>query len=284
MSKKTLQEKVVAALKKAGKWHDPETVIDEPIYANRKERRAAESAQRAASLAASVKNQVDKTTSAATKVVPCSSCRRVGAWIYLGLCPTCERKLSLRAASPKLSIPATPTPKRVNEKKAKSPPPAPRKFIRLRDHTSPPMPKHLQAMKVSYERPATSRIDPVHPIVRDPDLVAKQFALEKALAQVHLDTAPGTLLYDDGKHMYVAAECSCRGTREDCARCDGRGVYPRHELVDGTATVHPNRKRPGREATRPSGFSNDSRGGVFGIREDGRFLSVPHYEGDSEIS
>jgi hypothetical protein len=81
---------------------------------------------------------------------------------------------------------------------------------------------------------------------------------------------------------YEPAACSCGGENPNCCKCDGTGVY-RRETVLGYANGPPPppavRRRAG-DARSESTFSNDPRGDQRGIREEGRFESNPHYDGD----
>lgn len=226
----------------------------------------------------------------------CFACRKMGLWGGADICPTCVSDINSRAGrlrkertvigahGPPLQRPSVPAPKakkhKPAERKAIAPPPTSME-VRLHDRPAPPLPWHLRDKDVQFERPAVSAPAPA----RHPDTLkheAEKAALETALAQVGFGTEPGALLFDDGRHRYVAAECSCRGTREECERCAGKGVYPRHELVDiGIATEPRSGGLKGRTGE-PIGFSNDSRGGIYVIREQGRFLSNPHYEGDTD--
>lgn len=84
------------------------------------------------------------------------------------------------------------------------------------------------------------------------------------------------------KVRYEQALCSCNGDNERCMRCDGTGFYAK-KIVE----------TPDREQNSPiirsvvrrkfgsnleSNFSNDLRGGDYGIRENGRFNSNPLYD------
>lgn len=204
----TIQEKIVTALKRAGQWHEPEPepIHNDPVYSNRKERRAAEATQRKAARVAARKAQAEKEAAAAPRIFACSGCDEIGVWGDIKLCPICQRDLLRNSYMLGVQSSAFSTPKRLNGTKVKRPPPVPATLIRIHDHPSPPMPKHLQALDVRYERPTPTPPKAVRPIAKDLELEVKNMALEKALAQVRLGTAPGTLLFDDSRHMYVAAE------------------------------------------------------------------------------
>lgn len=68
--------------------------------------------------------------------------------------------------------------------------------------------------------------------------------------------------------------CSCRGENNNCYKCSGTGYY-RKKLILGAASS----SSPSAVVARPlAGFSSDSRGGIYGIREQGRFDSRPDYD------
>lgn len=81
---------------------------------------------------------------------------------------------------------------------------------------------------------------------------------------------------------YENAACSCGGENANCFKCDGTGYY-RREIVE-TIDFDPTGKiakfrseivsRPKPEAH----FSNDTRGGEYGLRERGRFASSPLHD------
>lgn len=81
---------------------------------------------------------------------------------------------------------------------------------------------------------------------------------------------------------FIMARCSCGGERESCFRCDGAGFY-RKEIVtnmDECQDRIERRQTYNTTSVQENQFSNDQRGGIFGIRENGRFSSNPHYEED----
>lgn len=80
---------------------------------------------------------------------------------------------------------------------------------------------------------------------------------------------------------YEKAECSCGGENENCYRCDGTGVYVRKVMQDSSKLppALPNSGlRTKNRSPAESTFSNDSRGGDYGIRERGRFGSGPLHD------
>lgn len=67
--------------------------------------------------------------------------------------------------------------------------------------------------------------------------------------------------------------CSCGGENGNCYKCSGTGYY-RKRLAPGAIL-----NSPVAVDARPfAGFSSDSRGGIYGIREQGRFDSRPDYD------
>jgi hypothetical protein len=81
---------------------------------------------------------------------------------------------------------------------------------------------------------------------------------------------------------YEPAPCSCGGENPNCFKCDGTGVYRREVVLGYPNGVPPAPlvRRTGGGARSESTFSNDPRGDQRGIREQGRFESNPHYDGD----
>lgn len=72
----------------------------------------------------------------------------------------------------------------------------------------------------------------------------------------------------------ISVDCSCMGNNATCFRCDGRGYYEKEAPVQTTSqTVLP--EISARSIVR---HENDSRGGSYGVRENGRFLSNPDHD------
>lgn len=67
--------------------------------------------------------------------------------------------------------------------------------------------------------------------------------------------------------------CSCGGDNSNCYKCSGTGYY-RKKLAPGALAS----SRVVADARPFAGFSSDSRGGIYGIREQGRFDSRPDYD------
>lgn len=81
---------------------------------------------------------------------------------------------------------------------------------------------------------------------------------------------------------FVDAACSCGGENEKCYKCNGTGIYKK-EVVDNIDECQDRlqvRQAFSANPKQESQFSNDQRGGSFGIREQGRFSSNPHFDED----
>ncbi len=74
---------------------------------------------------------------------------------------------------------------------------------------------------------------------------------------------------------YEQATCSCGGNNERCSRCFGSGFYTRKILEEASDAPRPSMESG---IYKESSFSNDSRGGVFSVREVGRFSSNPLHD------
>jgi hypothetical protein len=84
------------------------------------------------------------------------------------------------------------------------------------------------------------------------------------------------------KTTSIEAKCSCEGENENCFRCNGTGFYKSKiitNLEECRARVQEKLIRK-IDFTQESNFSNDQRGGLYGIRENGRFSSNPLYDED----
>ena len=72
----------------------------------------------------------------------------------------------------------------------------------------------------------------------------------------------------------ISVDCSCMGNNATCFRCDGRGYYEKKAPIKTTSqTVSP--EIDARSIVR---HESDSRGGSYGVRENGRFLSNPDHD------
>ena len=79
---------------------------------------------------------------------------------------------------------------------------------------------------------------------------------------------------------YEQASCSCGGENEKCFRCDGTGYYTKQVVstsVNSPSSILRNIRLNNQASTEIS-FSNDARGGEYGIREQGRFGSNPLHD------
>ncbi len=79
---------------------------------------------------------------------------------------------------------------------------------------------------------------------------------------------------------YEQASCSCDGENENCFRCDGTGYYTKQVVpnsANSPASILSSLRQRNQAATESS-FSNDARGGDYGIRERGRYGSNPLYD------
>lgn len=80
---------------------------------------------------------------------------------------------------------------------------------------------------------------------------------------------------------YEKASCSCGGENENCFKCDGTGFYTKQVVQESSRTLPVPRNsnlRSKNQQLSESSFSNDSRGGDYGIRECGRYGSIPLYD------
>lgn len=78
------------------------------------------------------------------------------------------------------------------------------------------------------------------------------------------------------------ADCSCGGENANCFKCDGTGYY-RREIVEKMQTepassVSKLRSGNVNSTQVEAHFSNDARGGLYGLRECGRFSSNPLHD------
>lgn len=101
-----------------------------------------------------------------------------------------------------------------------------------------------------------------------------------------IGTTVGTILGHERKPgmrvHFEQAECSCNGDNDRCSRCDGTGYYTK-EVVDQFIGTPPTPRLNDPLGTRQhskheSTFSNDQRGGIYGIRESGRYSSNPDHD------
>lgn len=89
--------------------------------------------------------------------------------------------------------------------------------------------------------------------------------------------------YNGGTSIrYEQSICSCNGDNDRCIRCDGTGYYAKKiiEKYENNKTKNSelNKIPENYPSTSENKFSNDSRGGIYGIRERGRFGSNPLHD------
>lgn len=84
------------------------------------------------------------------------------------------------------------------------------------------------------------------------------------------------------KTISIEAKCSCEGENENCFRCNGTGFYKSQIVTNIEECQDKIQKKRTQQtnSTQESQFSNDQRGGIYGIREHGRYSSNPLYEED----
>ena len=84
------------------------------------------------------------------------------------------------------------------------------------------------------------------------------------------------------KTTTIEAKCSCEGENENCFRCDGTGLYKSNIIINLEECRDRVQEKVIQkiDSIQESNFSNDQRGGIYGIRERGRFSSNPLYDED----
>lgn len=154
------------------------------------------------------------------------------------------------------------------------------------DHTPPP--KTPRPKKISTEYFLQT---PIHKITQKQpaEKILPDLTLLRALPVVRMPkqsislgemaNSSGTQIeaqksIETGTAEYTA-ECSCRGFNQNCFRCDGTGYYQRKILLEAKSQSHPNITRSKTTPKPETTFSSDSRGGFYGIRENGKFSSNP---------
>lgn len=82
----------------------------------------------------------------------------------------------------------------------------------------------------------------------------------------------------------IRVPCSCCGENERCYKCDGTGIEEKRVHKSQVYLYQPGGVRyQGLAAPiKPTGFARDSRGGIYGIRENGRFSSAPDHDATSD--
>lgn len=84
------------------------------------------------------------------------------------------------------------------------------------------------------------------------------------------------------KTSSIESKCSCGGENENCFKCNGTGIYTKKIVSNIEECHHAIQEKQARaiNSNEESKFSNDQRGGIYGIRERGRFSSNPLHEED----
>ena len=84
------------------------------------------------------------------------------------------------------------------------------------------------------------------------------------------------------KTISIEAKCRCEGENENCFRCNGTGFYNSQIVtnIEECQDIIQEKRTYQTNSTQESQFSNDQRGGIYGIRERGRYSSNPLYEED----
>ena len=105
-----------------------------------------------------------------------------------------------------------------------------------------------------------------------------------------VDSVPAPSLYADegtvlGREVagrlevhYEQAACPCGGVNDRCSRCDGTGFYAKTVVDTDLRRAPTSGTQRLIGAASESTFSNDSKGGSYGIRERGRFESNPLHD------
>ncbi len=91
-----------------------------------------------------------------------------------------------------------------------------------------------------------------------------------------------------GNTVSVRAPCTCGGENENCFKCFGTGFYDKVVLKSALTTTA-NDSNPALSRSNmagPATFSADYRGGVYSVRENGKFSSLPGHDdyGDESLS
>ena len=126
-----------------------------------------------------------------------------------------------------------------------------------------PMPKWVAETTIKYER-------------KKQPTEYKKFSKQTNQSKREIKNIPKI------KITTIEAKCSCEGENENCFRCDGTGFYKSNIITN----LEECRDRMQEKAIQKidsiqeSNFSNDQRGGIYGIRERGRFSSNPSYDED----
>ncbi|WP_314323532.1 hypothetical protein [Comamonas aquatica] len=126
-----------------------------------------------------------------------------------------------------------------------------------------PMPKWLAEIDIKFERPKKSA-------------TSKKSKNKKPQTNQAAKSSPKI------KTVSIEAKCSCEGENENCFRCNGTGFYKSRMVtnIEECQDRIQEKRNHQKNSTQESQFSNDQRGGIYGIREHGRYSSNPLYEED----
>lgn len=126
-----------------------------------------------------------------------------------------------------------------------------------------PMPIWLTEKKIKFERP-------------------KKSATPKKSKNQKFQTNQTAKASPKIKTVSIEAKCSCEGENENCFRCNGTGFYKSRIVtnIDECQDRIQEKRTHKTNSIQDSQFSNDQRGGIYGIREHGRYSSNPLYEED----
>jgi hypothetical protein len=90
---------------------------------------------------------------------------------------------------------------------------------------------------------------------------------------------PKTSSSPDSSIQKYISTCSCQGINQNCFKCNGSGYCERDIIADPSMQNNSpitnslnSKKHPPKSET---SFAADSRGGIYSIRENGRFMSNP---------
>ena len=136
-----------------------------------------------------------------------------------------------------------------------------------RSYSPPPMPKWVRELDLKYEgKPRASK--PLKKLASSAPEPLEKLVSSKARKKKSSQNA---------KFVYEVRQCSCAGCNEKCFRCDGTGVYRAKVVVDleKLSKKIDQKKYFWKSGALEVQFSNDMRGGDYGIREQGRFSSLP---------
>ena len=124
------------------------------------------------------------------------------------------------------------------------------------DYSPPPMPKWIREMDLNYKvKPSVSKSRKKSTSPNPP----KKKSLQKV------------------KTASEVRQCSCAGDNDRCFKCDGTGFYRAKVVINLEQCQEKiqQRKDFGKATTPEVQFSNDMRGSAYGVRELGRFSSLP---------